>query len=382
MDLTGAPLLVLLAAVLVAAVCFAVWVWPRLAATRLMTVAGRLGVLALVNVAALLVAFAVLNDQFQFFSDWADLVGAASSQAAATSSGGSVSSAVNAAVVPRTTGGSGPASTSRLLSSTDPSSAIYLVTGGLSGVTSQVQVLLPPGYGDPANAHRVYPVLEGFGGYPSTVVQLSSGFAVQSTLAGLAAQHRLADVISVIVQPWTPPGRDTECVDGPGGRARGDQVETWATVDVPGWVRQHFRAAHARTSWATWGISAGAWCASMSSMLHPDQYSATLSFGGYFAPEWGNWHPFPAGDPRATRYDLVAGARAVPPPVAIWAYVSQRDPVAYPSTRALLAVARTPLSVTARIAPSGGHRYTQWTPWFPVALDWLGRNVPGFAWHR
>jgi hypothetical protein len=341
-----------------------------------LTVLGRLGLLAVVNACVLLLSLALLNDQFQFFSDWSDLLGTASTQASTAGGGGSAGGAVGTSVVDPLTGI--PVVAGKVVRQVD-GGTVYTVTGAISGVTSTVFVQLPPGYDAPANKGRRYPVLRGFAGYPGTVTQLSSVYPVVSTEAQLVQSHQLGPVINVFPLAWSPPGRDTECVDGPKGSQPPDQIETWTSVDVPAWVRSTFRALPQRSAWATWGESAGAWCALMVTMLHPGTFSAAMSLGGYFRPSWGNWTPFQPGDPALARYDLVALAHRAPPPVALWLFAAKGDPFAFPSTDELIAGARPPLSVTARIAPTGGHRLAVWQPWFPVALHWLGQNVPGFA---
>ena len=374
MSLTSPVLVAILALLVVISVAASVWIWPRLANTRVVTVLGRLGLLIVVNVCVLLLSFALLNDQFQFFSDWTDLMGTASTQVTSSQAGGAASLAAQVPVASPT---SAVATATATTVSSAGNGTVYSVTGGQSGVTSNVLVYLPKGYADPANATRRYPVLIGFGGYPSTVYQLANGFRISGTLEALTGRGALGPVIAVFVQPWTPAGRDTECVNGGGGA--GDQVETWAAVDVPAWLTVHFRAVTARSGWATWGMSAGGWCAAMTAMLHPDRFAAAISLGGYFRPSWGNWQPFHAGDPRLHRYDLVALAGSSPPPVALWVFTSKPDGLGYPSTTALMAAAHPPLSVTAQVAASGGHRFSTWQPWLPVALTWLGRNVSGFA---
>ena len=376
MSLTSPVLVAVLAVLAVGVVVAIVVVWPRLSATRPLIVSGRVGAIAVLNVTVLLLAFALLNDQFLFFTDWSDLVGAASRQGAPASTwmtaGAGASVAVAHTVDPVSRTPAPPSSS--WVRSASRGSTTYLVTGGASHVTSEVLVTLPPGYNNPANASRRYPVLVGFGGYPSSVRSLQKGFAVPSALAGVYGRHELAPTVTVYVQPSTPRGRDTECVDGPG-----DLVETWAAVDVPAWVRSHFRARADRAAWATWGSSAGAWCAVMSTMLHPDTFGAALVFSGYFAPDWGNWTPFAPGDPRLRRYDLGILERTAPPPVALWLFASRKDRQSYPMTMAFLRTVHAPTAVTAQIIPTGGHRVTLWTPWLPVALAWLGHNVSGFA---
>jgi hypothetical protein len=189
----------------------------------------------------------------------------------------------------------------------------------------------------------------------------------------------LAPTIAVVVQPYTPNERDTECVNGPGGPSAGDQIETFVAVDVPAWVKSHFRARTDRGSWAVWGPSAGAWCAAVTAMLHPDTFSAFMAFGPYFKVEWGNWQPYQPGDPALARYDLTALASQHPPSIAAWIYVSRQDSQSWPETVPFLAAAKPPLAVTTRIVATGGHRTTLWTPWVPVMLTWLAQTAPGFA---
>ena len=375
MSLMSPALVVVLVALVLAMVVGTILLWPRLAPTRALTVLGRLGLLLGTNVAVLLLAFALLNDTFQFFSDWSDLIGTASTQTTTAAGGGQASGAVAVSVAPPA---AVPVSTATVLHHAN-GGVVYQVTGAVSGVSASVLVDLPQGYGDPANSSRRYPVLVGMAGYPAPVTQLSSLYPVVATEQALQQSHELGPVINVYPHAWTPSSRDTECVDGPDGAVPADRLETWLTVDVPAWVRATFRANPQRSAWATWGESAGGWCASMMTMLHPDTFSAAISLGGYFRPSWGNWVPYPPGDPALARYDLVDLAHRAPPPVALWLFAGRGDSYAFPSTDQLIAAARPPLSVTAQIASSGGHRISEWKPWLPVALRWLGHNVSGFA---
>ncbi len=381
MNLLGVKLLMLLAVLAVAAIVVTVLLWPRLARTAFWTVLGRLGLITLVNALALLLALAVVNHQFQFFGDWSDLIGATTAQgttapAVATVTGGSPHKAIVATVIPQQPP---PPPSTAVVVAQDSISTTYAVTGGASRVTSDVQVILPTGYSDPADATHRYPVLEGFGGYPSVVTSTSKAYDLAAQLGSLADQHALAPTIAVMAQPWTPAGRDTECANGPGGASAGDQVETWISVDIPAWVRSTFRTRTDRGSWATWGPSAGAWCAAVAAMLHPDTFGAFISIGGYFRVEWGNWQPYAPTDVRAARYDLVARAGTDPPPVAAWIYASKQDSQSAPTTLPFIASARAPLAVSAHVVATGGHRTPLWKPWLPVALTWLGTVSPGFA---
>ena len=378
MGLTDPAFLIVLIVLLVVAIAALVVLWPRLAGTRWWAVPSRIGSILGINLLVVVVAAVSLNDTFLFFSSWSDLTASGDSSAVAGTSGGSVTGAVTATVAPA---GSVPTVEKGVPvpgSSTDRSK-LFDVTGTDSGVTSKVLVLLPAGYADPANAHRTYPVIEAFPGFPGTALGLAKVFDISATMDRLASEKQLAESLVVIAEPWSPPRRDTECVDGPGGTGVGDLYETWSAVDVPAWVGLTFRAAKERASWATFGISAGAWCAAMVAMRHPAQFSAAIEFAGYFRPDFANWMPYPAGDPLLERYDLVKLAGTSPPPVAMFVMGFTDDELSYPSTQAFIAAARPPLSVTTRIGSLGGHLVRRWVGTFAPALDWLGHGVPGFA---
>ena len=253
----------------------------------------------------------------------------------------------------------------------------YTVTGPLSGITGTVLVQLPPGYTEVAAAAVRYPVLETFQGYPGSPAQWINTMQLGSIMADTVAANRMRPALIVSPQLEIPTGVDTECVNG---RPGNPQVETWLAQDVPNWVARTFRVQTARSSWATIGLSAGGWCAAMVAMLHPAQYSAAVVMSGYFSAEFGPlYDPYPAGSPLAARYDLVSLARHGPPPVALWVETSHADPISYGSSAALLKAAKPPLAVTATVLEHAGHRMSLWQGLLPTSLDWLGKNIPGFA---
>ncbi len=72
---------------------------------------------------------------------------------------------------------------------------------------------------------------------------------------------------------------DTECVDGPRGRA-----ETYLTVDVVAFMRAHFGAPVDPREWAVAGLSEGGTCALELATRHPDLFATFGDFGGDPAP--------------------------------------------------------------------------------------------------
>lgn len=380
MSLTGPWFLALVVIATAAGFVAAVLGLPRFSASQPRPVLARVLVLLLVNVLVLFSAAVVLNDQFIFFADWTDLRGAlfGGVKGSASYAGGP---AARAARIPvrMPTGQATP----KVLPSLPPGASAtdrvlrFTVTGARSRVRAAVYVTLPQGYTDAANAARRYPVLETFPGYPGGPAQWIETMDLGGAL-DKAVRSRVVGP-AIIVSPATeiPPGIDTECVNGVDGEP---QVETWLTQDVPNWVSHTFRVRTDRASWATIGLSAGAWCAAMATMLHPEQYAAGVVMGGYFSPEFSaDYRPFGRGSPQAQRYDLVALAEHGAPPVALWVETSHSDRVSYPSTAALLAASRAPLSVQALVLMHAGHRLSVWRDELPEVIAWLGRNIPGFA---
>lgn len=380
MSLTGSGFLAALAAATASAFVVLVARWGALAGRGPVRIALRASSLLLINLLVLLLAATALNARFLFFADWRDLSGALGGSNTTTVSRGSAAAAAGHAL-PLLGGAVGP---SRLLPPVPPSSGgvsgggvrRFSVTGALSHVTGTVVVRLPPGYNDAGNAGVRYPVLETFHGYPGTAYQWLRTLSLDRVMAQQVNARRMRTALIVSPTLETPPGVDTECVNGSAGRP---QLETWLTRDVPNWVTHTFRVRPERSSWATIGLSTGGWCAAMAAMLHPDRYAAAVVLAGYFRPVFGPFYePFPAGSRLASRYDLLALARRAPPPVAIWLETSHSDHVSYRSSAALLKAARAPTAVRATVLRHAGHRMSIWQGLVPGSLAWLGSNISGF----
>ncbi|MGZ4601788.1 alpha/beta hydrolase [Oryzihumus sp.] len=378
-SLTGWLFLTLVAVATVASFVALIILWPSLSGRGWSRFARRTGLLLGVNALVLLTAATQLNAQFLFFADWTDLKGALSNTVTTTAvkRGATATDAASRAVA-GAAAKRGTAVLPALATTTDGSGdLIYSVSGPMSGITGSVVVRLPDGYTNPANASVRYPVLETFHGYPGGPFNWVRTMGLGSAIAHQVAAHRMRPALIVSPDLQIPTGTDTECVNGRPGTP---QMETWLTRDVPEWVARTFRVSTNRSSWATIGLSSGGWCAAMSAMLHPAQYSAAVVMGGYFRPEFGpNYEPYAPGSALARRYDLVALSHRRPPPVALWMETSHTDPVSYTSSAALLKVARPPLAIDAIVLQHAGHRAGVWIGLLPGALTWLGRNVPGFA---
>jgi enterochelin esterase-like enzyme len=400
-SLIGPWFVTVTAAVAVLAFCAAVRWWPRWSGPGPRAVASRAAVLGGVNVIMLLTAAVVLNNMFAFFADWNDLVGATGHSAVTTRGGADAGAAVDQPVsaTPTTNAANGygpagtPAGTAVDTSIVGTGTAAplpplpaglvaahpvhtFTITGARSRVRAQVLVELPPDYFDPTQAHRRFPVIETFHGYPGRPNQWVAGMELGTTLAQEGAAHHIGEAIIVSPDLEYPAGVDTECVDG---GAAGPAMETWASQDVPDWVMATFRTRPERQSWATIGLSAGGWCAALVTMHHPERFSAGIVLAGYFRPEFSRYVPFRPDSPAGRDDDLVRLASTAPPPVALWLQTSKVDQISYATSKELIAAARPPLAVQSTVLANAGHRFSLWRGLLPQALQWLGHTVPGFA---
>lgn len=384
MSLTEPALLIALALLTVGVFAWNVVAWPRSAGRGVLAVLRRIARQLAVMALVLITVGVALNDQYDWYANWADLTTSFSATAPAgtiVAAGDGANRAANAVVAPTSpnvlAARPGGARAPELVPAAGPNGQYrqYTVNGPTSGFTGTIMVWFPAAYTDPAQRQRLFPVLETFHGIPGTPAQWANNMHLGETVAAEAAAGRVAD--PVIVLPLVPTrAMDTECLDGAGGQPR---METWISQDVPNWVTQHLRVQTGRGSWATLGLSAGAYCAVMVTMLHPDRFSAAISLGGYYKPSLDQSSVSRLGSSGASRYDLVQLAKTHPPPVALWVQTSAADPVSYATTEELLRAARAPISITADVLNNAGHRLGVWAPLVPLTLRWLGSSIPGFG---
>lgn len=333
--------------------------WGALA-RALLIAACSLGVLASVGMWQ--------NDANGWYVSWSDLLGTDADPASTGAQG-------SPAGVAAADTGAAPAAPHVTAPLPQPGRRLqtYEVTGTRSELRMQVLVYLPASY--ESSPQRSYPVVEALHGYPGTPAGWTGTMDVGAQIDAAVASHAIAESIVVVPQINQPLSRDGECVNGPAGTP---QLETWVTSDVPQFVRTHLRARTDRSAWAVMGYSEGGYCAAMAGVLHPQTYGAAVVLSGYFTPQFDGSAPvLPPGSARARRYDLVAAVATAPPTVALWVQAGRLSEY-WPQTRAFVQAVRPPTSVTTSVQGNAGHRWDVWKAQVPVALSWLGHEIPGF----
>jgi Putative esterase len=334
--------------------------------------------LALVTLLTVLTLFLKLNADNRWYSSWADLVaGDAPRPVTETVIGAEPGRVSSPAPLdgpafsdlqrnPR----SNPDIGSQIAAASDEGQWVsFDLAGPTTGIIQQLLVWLPPSYLDQPD--RAYPVLTAFTGYPGTPEAYIHTFDFDRMVRDQVAQGQLREPIVVIPDVYSS-GLDSECVDGSGGR-----YESWVTVDVVEWVRTNLRAADDPQAWATFGYSAGGWCATMLAVRHPDQWPRSINIAGYFAPIYTQDQQWAApDDPRYELGTIVAQHR---PDVDLWFFSGGGDPIPLQSLASFQPHVRAPASLTTRITSSGGHRPEVWRPAMIESLAWLGDTSSYFA---
>jgi enterochelin esterase-like enzyme len=226
-------------------------------------------------------------------------------------------------------------------------------------------VYLPRGYHE--HGRTRYPVIEAAHGFPGSPHTWLRRLNAQGWLDREIAAGRMAP--TVVVFPYQTPKQlvDTECTN----LAHGPRAETFLTVDVPAYVKAHFRVRTDRAGWGLIGYSAGGYCAVNLAMRHPGEYTAAASLSGYRNPgiKVGD------GSETTTNDDVWRLTHLPPPPVSLYLAWAADDP---PTRRSGLAIARLaspPLAVTTAVVAHGGHSDAAWQAMEAPAFDWLSAHL-------
>jgi enterochelin esterase-like enzyme len=141
-------------------------------------------------------------------------------------------------------------------------------------------VYVPAIYKSPINISLPVIVLTaGVPGIPENWV----GLGLQNIMDQFAKSHDGITPLVFVADSTGTISNDTECVNSPRGN-----VETYLSVDVPNYIRHHFRVDDSPKNWAIGGLSMGGMCAIMLTLRHPNVYNYFIDLGGEAGPEVGS----------------------------------------------------------------------------------------------
>ena len=153
-------------------------------------------------------------------------------------------------------------------------------TGGTQK-TAQVTIYTPPGYSP--SGSQLYPVIYEA---PTGLATWSGGTFV-AELDSLINSGTMPAAIVVFIDEAGVPISPSECVDSANGQV---WFETYVTQTVVGYVDDNYKTIADPSARATMGMSEGGFCAAMLATRHPDLFSVSISFSGYY------WAGTPAAD--------------------------------------------------------------------------------------
>lgn len=395
LSLMGTPLVILLAALVVALSVIALVGFPRRRTDesrgrRTTRTSVRVIGLVLSQVMAIALVADVMNRQNAFYVSWGDLLGTA--KITATTYAGRV-------VPPlpdvnkfwrgwRTRHAGHGHGSATLAGSTNPwpSSAQVIkdpfgwtqvnmtILGASSHIWGNISVHLPPGW--TAHPKHPYPMIEVLGGYPGSTTTMFRGSGVGQVFQEAVAHHQYRPTIVVGVQTHT--ARDSECINSNAG-----QWGTWLAHDVPLWLSQHVGATASRDARSVVGFSMGGWCANMLAVKYPQQFASAVSLGGYMQPTFEGPNPVKLSKSDAAAYNLTHILLSRPPNIRLWLQTDPTDVYSYPSTKVFLThQVKSPASVTVFVTKGAGHNMGAIAYCLKVAVVWLAKQAPAFAYSK
>jgi len=336
--------------------------------------------LALSQVAAVVLAVALINDYGYFYTSWSELIGSSPTVATLTH------------VVPRPV--DRWANTARGVITTRRATPIgpdigwstraewptrgrvqtVTILGPKSHLASQALVYLPPQYYQPRYAHTRFPVAEVLAGYPGSPLELVYRLNLPDVQLKEVTAHRARPMVMVMLSPSVVLPRDTECTDVPGG----PQAETYLAQDLPAVVGSIYRVRP--SGWAVMGQSTGGYCAVKIAMDHTRLFSTAVSLSGYThtvrdkttGDLWGGSSVL--RDHNDPEWRL---AHEPAPPLSLLLTISkdEQGPEGYADTQKFISLVQNPLMVDLITLQHGGHNFATVAAVVPRALDWVSTHL-------
>ncbi|MFJ6571791.1 alpha/beta hydrolase [Streptomyces sp. NPDC091292] len=374
------------AVVLIAVACVALtaWLWPRLAKTGPLTVAGRLGTIAVTQTAVLCAFALAINTNFEFYGSWNELLGHVDKAPAQVTNLGakgpySTVGAVSGGLVQ-------PAGPQGLDTIKDlprgPADKVgrvesVRITGRRSRAINPAFVYLPPQYFQKQFHRQRFPVIVAISGYPGGIMNLAQHLRVPQTAAGLLRADKMQPTVIVMLRPTIAPPRDTECVDVPGG----PQAETYFVKDLPEALKRTYRVGHDPSAWGALGYSSGGTCALQLAMRHPGVYTsaAALSADYQVGNDLTTGNLFgngPGAEGRRQGHDLIWRLKNLPQPrISVLLASSKQGENDYGDTLKFLAAVKPPMVSAKIILDRGSHHFTTWRREIGPALQWMSGQL-------
>ncbi|GAA1401759.1 hypothetical protein GCM10009613_60590 [Pseudonocardia kongjuensis] len=226
------------------------------------------------------------------------------------------------------------------------------------------------------------PVVVLLHGTPGSPQDWIDGGRAADTANAFAAAHGGRAPILVMPDINGSVTADSECVDGPAGRA-----ETYLTDDLVAAVHRTFRTLGPGPAWAVAGLSEGGSCAVTLALRHPAVFGTFGDYAGLAGPRSGDTNA--VGSTVGDLFDGDRAAFAGHEPAALlatrrfpglggWFETGSADPQPLAAAHRLAPAARAAgIDVCTRTVDGGGHDFDLFSAAFADSLPWLaGRTGP------
>jgi dienelactone hydrolase len=346
-----------------------VLLWNRLRGPRPVRFAARFSLIGLCQGSAVLLAALLINNSFQLYLSWSDLLGEDGGPGQIQAQ----STVVQPPVVPGSLRADRALPNARLFHDFlgVPGVQVSTVVGPRSEITGSVYVWLPPQYSEAEYAHSEFPVVQLLSGYPGSPITWLEGMHAPLVLSREMAQSGVQPFILVAAAINVDPPHDPDCSNIPGG----PQVDTWLTQDVHSLVETSYRTRTDAKGWGLMGYSEGGLCASKLALQHSDEYAAAVSMSGDDHPDGDLLKP---GTQAYQDNSPLWLLRNRPPvPVALLLTGTLQDGATAAEADAMGQAAKSPTVVSRMIAPRGGHNVGVWTAAEPAGFKWLSQYLGG-----
>ena len=359
MALTDPNLVYVLGGLSLLALILLVMGWRRFSGKNFRAIFGRVSSLLLINILTIATLGVAINNYGDFYTSWSELLGERKAAPLIVDQANSQITVEDLKKATLTQGGS----------------AILhrLVRGDVSGITSQLTIALPPSYvkalTNGVKARSDYRVIEFFPGYPGHESAWIKGMKIVDRVDAAVASRVMPETILVFPHINIYTNFDAECMNIPGG----PQIESWATRDVVDYTNTWLGLTPSR--WGSVGFSTGAWCATMFTLRHPQQFSMAASIAGYYSPQIAK-QISPSIRPKLkSEYSLDPILKLNPPTVALFVVNAPNDPSSHLATVEFLKKVRAPISVTQVDLPGAGHNFQAWKRTLNPLLEWFGKVI-------
>lgn len=343
--------------------------WNRIPGPKPVKVGSRLGLIGLSQAMAVLLAALWINNSFQLYDSWSDVLG-----------DNGATGAIEAAT-PQGIGKTAVAAKNGVLGDSLPNAKLWsdltgvqdgyqtTITGPESKVEGAVMVWLPPEYFEAAYAHAKFPVVELLSGTPGTPQTWLEAMQAPTVMTRLVGENQAHPFILVAPAINVDGHHDPDCSNIP----KGPQVATWLTADVRNLMLTSFRVSDARDSWGLMGYSEGGLCSSKLALQYSSEYAAAVSISGDDHPDGDLLVPGTAAYNENAPLWLLQHRPARD--VALLLTGTREDSDVAQEAAAMVSAAKYPTTVDTLISARGGHNIGVWKSVQPQSFMWLSEHL-------